>query len=294
MAQQYTPAFAHRSITASSGSPSTTVTRAGSCPARRTSAPARACLLRGTGRWSGPGTTGTTRRRIPRHGGARRRRGFRPGPADAGPGRAAAHHGRETGKAATESRLRLSPQLLHREHLLAHDLPAQGRVDAVIAEQQVIPARGDAEKEPAPGDLVERGGLFREQDRIVEGRVQAPVPRLSRCVTAAAAPSATNGSGMPARSAGVRMSSSPGFSSRSQRLTVRWVYCTWNSDPRLASSAGRASSATPTCPGAANASMPTCIPQRYDRPVPFPACHVRRGAHRSGRRGQTGPACWLA
>jgi len=60
-------------------------------------------------------------------------------------------HGREAGEAAVELRLRLRPQFLHREHLLAHDLPAQGRVDAVIAEQQVIPASGDAEQEAAPG-----------------------------------------------------------------------------------------------------------------------------------------------
>src|SRR5215475_6492609 len=60
----------------------------------------------------------------------------------------------------------MRPDLLHGDGVLAHEVPPLGRLDAVVAHLLFQPARGNTEKEPATGDVVDGGHLFRRDDGI--------------------------------------------------------------------------------------------------------------------------------
>ena len=88
----------------------------------------------------------------------------------------------------------LGPQLLHRQHTLAHDLEARVVAGAVILHLLDVPTAADAEDEAAAGELVEAGDRFRGDDRVALRDEAMPVPSFSVFVAAAAKDSATNGS----------------------------------------------------------------------------------------------------
>jgi hypothetical protein len=90
-----------------------------------------------------------------------------------------------------ELRFVVTPDLLHGEHLLAHQIPAP-RIDTVVAHLLDEPARADAEQEAPLAEMVNGRHLLGEDDRARCVTMQTPVPSLTRDVTAAAAPSTVN------------------------------------------------------------------------------------------------------
>ena len=60
----------------------------------------------------------------------------------------------------------LRPDLAHGQRALAHDAKARGRVGAVVAHLLEVPAGADAELEAPAREVVERGGLVGQRDRV--------------------------------------------------------------------------------------------------------------------------------
>ncbi len=75
----------------------------------------------------------------------------------------------EIDEPAMEGGFLLSPDALHRQHALAHHLPARGGIDAVVAHLLAVPAGADAKQEAAAGEQLERGDLLGQRDRVVLG-----------------------------------------------------------------------------------------------------------------------------
>ena len=92
-------------------------------------------------------------------------------------------------------RLLLRPQRPHRLDVLAqHRAPPAGR-DAVVGELVGVPAEAGAERDPAAGEVVERGDRLGQRDRVVTRPAAPPRWRAgSATVTAAAVASETHGS----------------------------------------------------------------------------------------------------
>ena len=67
---------------------------------------------------------------------------------------------------AVENRLVLSPQALHRQNALAHQLEAGVIAGSVIFHLIDIPTATDAEKKSTSGQLIQTRNAFRRHDRI--------------------------------------------------------------------------------------------------------------------------------
>ena len=59
------------------------------------------------------------------------------------------------------------PDGLHGRQVLAHDVVAPGPVDAVVLGLGAVPAEPDPERDPPAAEVVERGHLLGQQDRLV-------------------------------------------------------------------------------------------------------------------------------
>ena len=72
----------------------------------------------------------------------------------------------EVDELAVEGRLVAGPDLAHGQRALAHDAKAGGRIGPVVAHLLEVPAGADAELEAPAGEVVERGGLVGQGDRV--------------------------------------------------------------------------------------------------------------------------------
>src|SRR5262245_29417108 len=60
----------------------------------------------------------------------------------------------------------LRPDLLHRQHAFAQQLPADRVAGAVVLHLLDVPTTPDAEDEPAVGEVVDAGDLLCQGDRV--------------------------------------------------------------------------------------------------------------------------------
>ena len=150
--------------------------------------------------------------------------------------------GRQLHVLAVEAGLLVAPERLHRQHLLADQLAPLLRHDAVVLHLVDVPAVPDAEDEATVGHGVDRRHLLGQQRSGRAGRRgRCQSPASDSLVTAAAAPSMTNGSWVRRYSSG--SSPPPGYGVR--RDTGMCVCSGTNSDSKPRSSSARASSTTP-------------------------------------------------